>query len=326
MLIVKTPFRVSLFGGGTDVPSFFKREGGQVLGLAINKYCYVTIRDLPHFHDHTIRLAYSEIERCKKIEEIKHPLIKAALHDFKLNNIEIHYDSDLPAQSGIGSSSSFAVGLANGLYAKKEEIVDNSLLAKKAIFWERDFLEEKGGFQDQLFAAYGGFNHIKFKRDGSYQVKNIELNDPTKEKLRMQTLLCYIPQKRLSYLNSIENFLDQSSVIQNLIKIKNTVDEALRLIEKSDICGLGNLINESWLYKRSLPNVSNNIIDEIYEKGLKNGALGGKLLGAGKGGFMLFICKENSRDYLANALSPLITLPFEIENEGSKIIFNDEKI
>ena len=163
MLLVKTPFWVSLFGGGTDVPAFFRKESGQVLGFTIKKYAYVTIKQLPPFYDHKIRLSYSKIERCKHHDEINHPLIRTALKDFKSNNIEIHHDADYPGQSGIGSSSSFAVGLAHALYAYNGQIIDKSNLAEKAIDWERNKLKEKGGYQDQLFAAYGGFNHNEFK-------------------------------------------------------------------------------------------------------------------------------------------------------------------
>lgn len=321
MLIIKTPFRVSLFGGGTDVPTFFRMEGGQVLGLTIKKYSYVTVRELPPFYDHNIRLSYSKIERCKTFEEINHPLIRAALSDFKFKNIEIHHDSDLPGRSGIGSSSTFAVGLANGLFSYKGDNVDSRTLADKAIYWERNYLKEKGGYQDQILAAFGGLNHIKFNIDGNYSVNKVLLKDKFKERLNQNALLCYVPNKRLSYLNSVENFLDEKCTIKSLIRIKNTVNNSIELIKSSDIDGLGKLLHESWTYKRSLPKVSNKTIDDIYEKAIRNGALGGKLLGAGKGGFMLFICREGLRDCLAKSLYPLITFPLEMENDGSKLIY-----
>ena len=321
MLIIKTPFRVSFFGGRTDIPAFFKKEGGHVIECAIKKYSYVTIKDLPPFYDHKIRLSYSMIERCINFTEIKHPILRAALADFKTENIEIHHDSELPGRSGIGSSSSFAVGLAHGLFAHHGISVNNSKISKKAIFWERDYLQEKGGYQDQLFAAYGGFNYMKFKIDGTYTVNKFPLSKEMKAKLERQALLCYVPYKRISSLNSIENHLQNKSTFEKLIKVKEFVDKSIILFQNSDINGLGNLLHESWTFKKSLPNVSNQIIEDVYEKAIKNGALGGKILGSGKGGFMLFICKEGSRDNLADALKPLINFPLEIENEGSKIIY-----
>ncbi len=324
MRIVQTPFRVSLFGGGTDVRNFFNKEGGQVLGFSIDKYSYVTVRNLAPFYDHSIRLSYSKVERCNSTNEIVHPLIKAALENLQLNNIEIHHDSDLPGRSGVGSSSSFAVGLAHSLYAYKGYTITKKILADKAIFWERDYLKEKGGYQDQLLSAYGGFNHIKFNLDGTYEVKKFKINKDLYSKFREQSLMCYVPNQRLSYLNSVENHLDEKKTIDNLRKIKNTVDIAIKLFQSSDVNNIGNLLDQSWQYKRKIPNVSNKIIDEIYEKAINNGAIGGKLLGAGKGGFMFFICKEGSKANLVKALEPLITLDVNIENEGSKLIFSTD--
>ena len=321
MLIVKTPFRISLFGGGTDVPAFFTKEGGQVLGFAIKKYSYVTVRELPPFYDHSIRLSYSKIERCNNNNEITHPLIRAALTDISIKNIEIHHDSDLPGKSGVGSSSSFAVGLAHGLYAYQGRKLSPKIIADKAIYWEREYLKEKGGYQDQLFAAYGGFNHIRFNQDGDYKVEKFKLREEFKSKLKLQSILCYVPCKRLSYLTSVENYIHQKKTIENLLKIKKHVNTAISLYNSSDIEGLGHLLNESWRYKRQLPDVSNGIIDEVYDNAINNGALGGKLLGAGKGGFMFFICKEESKKDLVKSLTPLITLEIDISDEGSKIIY-----
>ena len=323
MLLVKTPFRVSLFGGGTDVPAFFRKESGQVLGFAIKKYAYVTIKQLPPFYDHKIRLSYSKIERCKCFEDIQHPLIKAALNDFKVENIEIHHDSDLPGKSGIASSSSFAVALAHGLLSYKGKPITKSSVAEKAIYWERYLLKEKGGLQDQLFAAYGGFNHIRFNLDGSYKFEKLELSDQFRSDLQQQSILCYLPIERFSYLTSVANHLNDTETIKNLIAIKKSVKKGLEIIKSSDVNALGELLDKYWRIKRLLPNVTNKIIDEIYDKAINNGALGGKLLGAGKGGFMLFICKKNSLDNLRESLSPLITIPLEIENKGSQIIYSN---
>ena len=324
MLIIKTPFRVSLFGGGTDVPAFFKKEGGKVLGFAIKKYSYITIRKLPPFYDHNIRLAYSEIERCKRNSEISHPLMRAALEDLKIKNIEIHHDSDLPGQSGVGSSSSCAVGLAHGLLAYKGKKITKEIIAKKAIYWERDYLKEKGGYQDQLFASYGGFNQIIFNKNGKYHVKKFPIKKELYRELIQQSVLCYLPNKRLSHFSSVENYLDQKKTIENLIKIKNTVNIAIDLFKSSDINSIGELLDESWKYKREIPSVSNQFIDHVYSKAIKNGAIGGKLLGAGKGGFMFFICKKNAKEKLVKSLYPLITLDIDIDQEGSKLIYSNK--
>lgn len=324
MIIVKTPFRVSLFGGGTDIPAFFRKEGGQVLGFAMKKYCYITIKKLPTFYDHIIRLSYSKIERCKRNSEISHPLMRAALEDFKIKNIEIHYDSDLPGQSGVGSSSSCAVGLAHGLLAYKGNKITKEIIAKKAIYWERDYLKEKGGYQDQLFASYGGFNQIIFNKNGKFNVKKFPITKELNRKLIQQSVLCYLPNKRFSHLSSVENYLDQKKTIENLIKIKNNSKIAIDLFKSSDINSIGELLDESWNYKRELPYVSNQFIDHIYSKAIKNGAIGGKLLGAGKGGFMFFICKKNEKEKLVKSLCPLITLDIDIDQEGSKLIYSNK--
>lgn len=323
MLLVKTPFRVSLFGGGTDVPSFFKQEKGQVIGFAIQKYAYVTIRQLPSFYDHRIRLSYSKIERCKSFEDISHPLIKTALKDLNIADIELHYDSDLPGNSGIGSSSSFAVALAHSLLAYKGQRITSQILSDKAIYWERYLLKEKGGYQDQLFAAYGGFNHIKFTQSNNYIVSKLKLSEKFKNDLENQSILCYIPLKRFSYLNSVANYMDDKKTVQNLISIKNSVNDAIEIIESSDINALGELLNKYWQIKRSLPNVSNQTIDQVYDKAMQNGAIGGKILGAGNGGFMLFICKKNHVENLKRSLAPFITISVKIENHGSEIIYGE---
>ena len=322
MFIVKAPFRVSLFGGGTDVPEFFKKEGGDVLGFAIKRYSYVTVNKLPPFYDHKIRISYSKIERCKNLDEIKHPLIKTALKDFGFENIEIHHNSDLPGKSGIGSSSSFSVALAHALFSYGgEKLVESKALADKAIHWERYLLEEKGGYQDQIFAAYGGLNHIKFNKDSSYKINKLEISNKFKSDLENQSIICYLPIKRFSHLNSVANHLNEKETIKNLMSIKNTVNTAIEILKSSDINALGELLDKYWKIKRSLPNVSNQIIDKVYDKALKHGAIGGKILGAGKGGFMLFICKKNSIENLRKALYPLITISLQIENQGSKLIY-----
>ncbi len=321
MIITRTPFRISLFGGGTDIKEFFKREPGQVLSFSIDKYCYVNLRKLPRFFNYTYKIAYSKIETCSNIKKIEHPLVRTAFKHYKVNNLELHYDADLPGRSGIGSSSSFGVGLANALSGINGNLSSKRELANTAINWERNILKEKGGLQDQIAAAYGGLNHIIFNKNGDYIVNPYPINKELKQELNKRMILCYIPQERYSSKYSIQNFFNQEEVFAKHLKIKAFVDESINLLKKNDLNSIGTLLNEAWSYKRSLKKVTTKLIDEIYQKGLENGALGGKLLGAGGGGFLLFWCREGEQKNLMDKLSPLITLTFEIENEGSKIIY-----
>jgi len=323
MLITRTPFRVSLFGGGTDIPSFFQKEEGKVLSFSINKYAYVTVRKLPPFFDHKIRIAYSKLEKCNTIDEIKHPLVRIALKDFEMSNLEIHYDADVPSKSGLGTSSAFAVGLANNLFSINGDSKSNYDLAKKAIYWERYCLKEKGGYQDQIASSFGGVNNINFYKDLSFNVKKIKLKKSELEELNSRMILCYIPTSRFSSDYSTENYMNEKETFQILLFLKELVDESQKYIYPLDIDNIANLLNESWKYKRKLKNVTLNIIDSVYEKAMKSGAIGGKLLGAGGGGFMFFITKENSRKSLIDELKPFIAFPICIENDGTKILYKN---
>lgn len=326
MIITKTPFRVSLFGGGTDIPGFFSKEGGHVLGFSINKYSYVTARELPPFFDHKIRLAYSKLEQCKNIDEIEHPLIRTAIKDFNYTNIEVHYDADLPGNSGIASSSSFAVGLANSFFGLKGEFLSKRELADKAILWERKFLKESGGYQDQILTSFGGFNYISFKKNQTYEVEEFKISEELISRFNENILLCFVPKTRLSYKNSVANFISEKDSYNNLIKTREIVYEAIKLFNADDFYGISQLLNEAWSYKRQLKGVTNEMIDSIYERAIQNGAISGKLLGAGGGGFMFFICEEGELTNLRKVLSPLITVPIRIESEGSKLLYLDKNI
>ena len=321
MIITRTPFRISLFGGGTDIKDFFNREDGQVLSFSINKYCYVSIRNLPKFFNYSYKLAYSKIETCSHSNEIEHPLVRTAFNYFKVNNLELHYDADLPGKSGIGSSSSFGVGLANALKGIKGELSSKKYLADLAIFWERECLKEKGGLQDQIAAAFGGINHIIFKKDNDYIVNPLLLGKNLKNSMQERMIICYVPQERFSSNYSIQNYFDNEEIFRKHLIIKSFVDEAISLLKEKNLDAIGLLLNEAWEHKRTLKKVTTKLIDEIYQKGLEKGALGGKLLGAGGGGFILFWCKEGQRESLIEGLKPLITLPIEIEDEGSKILY-----
>ena len=247
MLITRTPFRVSLFGGGTDIPSFFQKEEGKVLSFSINKYSYVTVRKLPPFFDHKIRIAYSQLEKCNTFDEIKHPLVRIALKDFAMSNLEIHYDADVPSKSGLGTSSAFAVGLANNLYSLNGESKSNYELAKKAIYWERYCLNEKGGYQDQIAASFGGLNKISFFKDLSFHVKKIKLKKSDIEEINKRMLLCYIPNSRFSSNYSIENYMNEKETFQLLLFIKELVDESLKYTNPLDLSNIASLLNESWV-------------------------------------------------------------------------------
>jgi D-glycero-alpha-D-manno-heptose-7-phosphate kinase len=324
MIISRVPFRISFFGGGSDIPDFFKFHGGQVLSVTINKYCYVTARNLPPFFDHSIRLAYSRLETCRDFGEIQHPLIRSALYEFGRNGIEIHYDSDLPGNSGLGSSSSFGVGLAISLAALEGRIESRRRVAERVINWERNVLQEAGGYQDQIAAAFGGLNHIKFSGDSDFSVEPIAADVNLRRQMTDRMVLCHIPKPRFSSDVSVARQLDSTATLQNLCFIRDTVDEAMQLLQARDLDGFGRLLHESWLKKREFAGVTDVDIDNVYERARAAGAIGGKLLGAGGGGFMLLWCAEGMRRKVEAAVAPLLVIPVEFDNTGGQIIyFND---
>jgi D-glycero-alpha-D-manno-heptose-7-phosphate kinase len=321
MIITRTPFRISFLGGGTDIPGFFREEGGQVLSTAIDKYCYVTVRHLPPFFDHSIRLAYSRIETCDCFEEIQHPLIRTALRDFNRRNVEVHYDADLPGNSGLGSSSSFGVGLASCLTAMEGRLASKRDLAQRVIRWERHMLKEAGGYQDQIAAAFGGMNHIRFFGDDDFTVQPYPLMGAHRSEMLDRMILCYVPKTRLSSDVSVAKEIKKGSVIENLRFIRDAVDEGLKLLQGADFDGFGRLLHESWLRKRSFSGVTDDDIDDVYDRATSAGAIGGKLLGAGGGGFMLIWCQQGARSRVVAALAPMLVVPFDFDNDGSRIIY-----
>lgn len=321
MIITRTPFRISFFGGGTDIPSWFLQEGGQVLSMTIDKYCYVTARHLPPFFDHSIRLAYSQLETVSCPKEIQHPLIRVILEDFASNNIEIHHDSDLPGHSGLGTSSSFGVGLTAALMGLQGKLLSSQALADRVIYYERDVLQEAGGYQDQVAAAYGGFNHIVFHTQGHYSVCPLPVQKEHLQRFQQSLLLCYVPIKRISGEISLAREFQKQKHEKKLRFISQCVDEALKLFWDGELDNLGQLMHEAWLRKREFDNVTNPFIDEVYELARCSGALGGKILGAGGGGFMLFYCPKPQQKTLRQALNKLLFVPFEFEQAGTKIIY-----
>ncbi len=324
MLIVRTPFRVSLFGGGTDIPEYFNKTNGQVISMAIDKYCYVNLRNLPEIFSHKIRFSYSKIETCFNTKELNHPLVKVALEDFNIDQVEIHYDADLPANSGLGTSSSFAVGLAHTLGTLSGEMVNKKFLIEKAIHWERNLLGEKGGYQDQVIAAYGGFNHTIFSKKIKYNVSPLLINGQLKKEIEERVFLIHVPIFRLSSELSVANQLTDNKSVKTLDSINEIATEALKAIYKEDLDEVGELIDQSWQHKKKLAMVTNAKIDEIYNQTKKGGALGAKLLGAGAGGFLLVWTKKGMKDIVKKSLKNLYTLDFKIDHEGSKLLYKGE--
>ena len=323
MIISMTPYRISLFGGGTDYPTWYRENGGVVLSTSINKYCYITCRYLPPFFHYKHRFVYSDVENVVNNSEIKHPAIKGVLEWMNWEKgLEIHHDGDLPARSGLGSSSSFTVGLLNALTALRGKQLSKKDLAENAIHIEQDIIKEAVGSQDQVASAYGGFNKIEFQRDDSFNVQPVVLPTERKKYLESHFMLFFTGISRNAAVVAkakIENIRNRKN---ELTRIGQTVDEALSLLYSSEdfAAELGHLMDEAWRFKRSLTDqVTNKTIDEIYEAGRDAGAYGGKLMGAGNGGFMVFLVRPELQEQVRERLKNLTYVPFEFENFGSKI-------
>lgn len=324
MLIVRTPFRISFFGGGTDYYDYFSEYGGCVLSTTIDKYCYLSIRSLPPFFDYKSQVTYSKIERFSDAEEIKHPLVRAALRYMPVERIQLAYDADLPACSGIGSSSAFAVALLQGLHAFKDEYPDKMTLAQQAIYLERDMCAEAGGVQDQLAAAHGGFNRISFDKKG-YKVEAVNASAEVLEKLKKNLMLVFTGFTRFSGEIAKEQKKNIGSTISQLDEMKAMVYTAENLLKDGKVDDFGKLLDYTWSLKRTLSDrISNGDIDDFYNNAKKQGALGGKLLGAGGGGFMLLYMPEEKQESFIKNNSNLNLVPFGFENDGTKIIYNDK--
>ena len=324
MIISKTPFRISFFGGGTDYPEWYHENGGSVLATTIDKYCYISCRHLPPFFEHKHRIVYSKIESVKTTEEIQHPVVRAVLSNLSITDgLEIHHDADLPARSGLGSSSSFTVGLINVLNALKGLQISKQDLAKQATYIEQEVLKETVGSQDQVLAAFGGFNRIDFHPDDSFNISPVIINKDLVEQLQSHMLLFFTGLSRFSSdiaRDKVSNFTNR---FQELTRIKEMVDEGMSILQSpsTPIMDLGKLIHESWKLKRSLSvKVSTPKIDEIYEAGIKAGATGGKILGAGGGGFILFFAEPKNHKKIRERLKSLVHVTFHFDNVGSKIV------
>jgi len=324
MIISRTPFRISFFGGGTDYPAWYRKNGGAVLATTIDKYCYISTRYLPPFFEHKHRIVYSVVETVTAVSEIKHPAVREILKFLEFTEgLEIHHDGDLPARSGLGSSSAFTVGLLNTLLALRGQTIPKYEMAKRAIFVEQDLLKETVGSQDQITVSYGGFNKIDLHPDDSFVVNPVVIPAIRKQELNSHLMLFYTGKARFASevaQTKIDNFKNCESELKGL---HTMVDEAISILQNPEtpIQNFGALLHQAWLLKRSLSkNVSSPEIDSIYEAACKAGAIGGKILGAGGGGFMLLFVKPESQDAVRESLKKLVYVNFKFENEGSKIV------
>ncbi len=324
MIISRTPYRISFFGGGTDYPGWYHKHGGSVLATAIDKYCYITCRYLPPFFEHKSRLVYSKIESVSSIDEIQHPAVRETLRFLNITRgIEIHHDGDLPARSGMGSSSSFTVGLLNALYALKGIMPTKHQLLTESLHIEQNMIMETVGSQDQTLAAYGGFNHVNFMQNGDISVRPVIMSAEAMHRFNDHLMLFYTGIKRTaadvadSYVPNIEDKKRQMRIMKDL------VDEALSVLGKGDdMSEFGTLLHEAWQAKRSLSaRVSNTQVDDMYEAALNAGALGGKITGAGGGGFMLLFVPPERQNTVREILKTQIHVPFRIDNTGSQIVY-----
>ncbi|CAN5765956.1 GHMP kinase [soil metagenome] len=324
MIISRTPYRVSFFGGGTDYPAWYREHGGAVLATTIDKYCYLSIRDLPPFFDHRYRVVYSIVEDVRDIGEIKHPAVRAILEWLKVTRgVEIHHDGDLPARSGVGSSSAFTVGLLSAVHALEGRYTSKEALANEAIHVEQCLLREAVGVQDQVSAAFGGFNHVTIRPDGAFQVNPVVMPPARLDALQDHLLLLFTGISRTA-AEVAQTLLDNvSHRREELRALQQMVQQGIEILASAttDLVAFGELLHESWLLKRALSSrVSNPTIDNLYETARRAGAVGGKLLGAGGGGFMLLFAPPPDHARVTAALGDLIRVPFKFDASGSRVV------
>lgn len=323
MIISRTPFRMSFFGGGTDYPTWYEEHGGAVLATTFNKYCYITCRYLPPFFEHKHRIIYSQMEHVTKIDEIDHPSVREVLRFLKIKKgVEIHHDGDLPARTGLGSSSSFTVGLLNSLYALQGKMTTKEQLMDESIHIEQNMCHENVGCQDQTLAAYGGMNLVEFGGKNHLQVRRVTVLPERLEQLQDHLMLFFTGFSRTASeiaKHQIQNIPKKTSELKRMHEMTY---QALEVLQGKEIKSFGKLLNESWELKRSLSEkVSTAHIDDIYSTAMKAGALGGKLLGAGGGGFILIFAEPDKQLAIREKLKDLLLVPFEFEDLGSQIIF-----
>lgn len=322
MIITKTPFRMSFLGGGTDIPTFFNEHGGSVISTTFDKFCYVNVRHLAPFMPYISELAYSRIEQVNSIDEIVHPLIRESMRLLDIHEIRLTYEGDLPARTGLGTSSSFAVGMLNAFYALKGKYARKRFLAETAIKVERDILQEHGGWQDQVAAAYGGLNRIDFK-DNQFHVRPLIIHPERKKMFNDNLMMFYTGITRFSSDIQANTFVNLGDKTRQLKEMLQLVDEAEEVLINKNVSldEFGRLLNHTWELKRSTgAKVSSSFIDELYQKAINAGAIGGKLLGAGGGGFLIFYVDKDKQKKVKKALENLTYVPFKFEDEGSVVI------
>jgi D-glycero-alpha-D-manno-heptose-7-phosphate kinase len=323
MIISRTPFRVSFFGGGSDYPQWYRTHGGAVLATAIDKYCYISCRRLPPFFDYKHRLVYRKQETVNQISEIQHPAVRGVFSYFKWDEgVEIHHDGDLPARSGLGSSSSFTVGLINALRAMQGRHISKEELGTLAIHIEQEVIRENVGSQDQITAAYGGFNRIDFRRDGAIEAQPIILPAARLAAFKSHLMLVFTGFARLASevaKTKIDNLAKHADEIRRMTRM---VDDGVEILtSERPITDFGLLLHEAWTHKRKLSEmVSTDAIDRIYADARDAGAVGGKLLGAGGGGFMLLVVPPANQNAVRERLGKFVHVPFDFEMSGSRIV------
>ena len=325
MIISRTPHRISFFGGGTDYPAYYLKHGGKVLSASIDKYCYLSVRKLPPFFAHKHRIVYSRMENVNTINEIMHPSVRETLRYSEVNyGVSVHHDGDIPARSGMGSSSAFTVGLLNSLYALEGKIIAKEHLTKAAIYIEQELIKENVGSQDQTSAAYGGLNIIEFVPNGEIVVAPIIIEPERLRELEKNLVLIFTGFSRIASEVAEDKIQNIPNNKDNLSQMEALVDKAYKIIisPNKSLSEFGELLNETWHLKKRLSNkVTTPEVDEIYETAIKNGAIGGKLCGAGRGGFMGFYVEQKNQSKLIGALKRYLHVPFNFDFDGSKIIF-----
>lgn len=323
MIFTRTPFRMSFFGGGTDMEEFFKEHGGAVLSTTFDKYVYVNVRHLPGFFDYRNQVTYSRIERVGSVKEIEHPAVRNAMQMLDMHDLIVNYDADLPARTGLGSSSSFAVGMLNAFYSLKGKYVGKKKLADDAIHLERGLCNEAGGWQDQIAASFGGMNRIEFSGNG-YEVHPVIIHPERKDELNKNLMMFFTGFARFSAEIQQETKQHIQDKTKQLLEMKSLVYQAEEILEDKhrDLNEFGRMLDYTWKLKRQTGSrISTDSIDDMYKKAMEAGALGGKLLGAGGGGFLVFYVEQDKQESVRKALSGFLEIPFKFENMGTEVIY-----
>lgn len=314
---------MSFFGGGTDMKDFFTEHGGAVISTTFDKYCYVIVRHLPRFFDYSTELSYSKIERVTSIDDIEHPAIRNAMKMLDMHELRLTYEADLPARSGLGTSSSFAVGMLNAFYALKGKYADKKKLADDAIYLERVLCNEAGGWQDQIAASFGGFNRINFNKEGTYDVYPLIIHPDRKKQLDDNLLMFFTGFTRFSSDMQKANAKGYHDKTKQLLEMLDLVDQAQEILtdKNSDLDDFGRLLDHTWKLKRQTGGaITTSSIDALYQRGIDAGALGGKLLGAGGGGFLVFYVQPEKKQAVKEAMKDLLYVPFHFEDGGTRVI------